>query len=92
MPWARIPPDRLFVLPLFGIDLVLEEPEFLWYDMPGKGKMRVRKSSPRIWFEEIADAHQAGAAGILLTETEQAKQDEAEALKHRQPPEGESED
>ena len=72
MPWARLPPDRLFVLPLFGITLLKEEADFLWYDMPGKGRSSVQKSSPRIWFESTADAHQAGARGILLTKSEEA--------------------
>ncbi|WP_031394108.1 hypothetical protein [Sphingomonas sp. STIS6.2] len=67
MPWVRLAPDRLFVLSLFNIELLHEEEHFLWYDMPGKGKMRVQKKSPRIWFESTADAHQAGGQGILLT-------------------------
>lgn len=27
--------------------------------------MRIRKAAPRIWFEDAADAHQAGATAIL---------------------------
>ena len=79
MPWARLPPDRLFVLPLFGINLLKEEADFLWYDMPGKGAMRVQKSSPRIWFDSTSDAHQAGARGVLLTQTERLEQETADA-------------
>lgn len=64
MPWARIPPDRLIHLPLFGIHLIADEGDFLWYDSPS-GKQRVWKHSPRVLFEETADAHQCGATAIL---------------------------
>ena len=64
MPWARIPPDKLIHLPLFGIDVIQDDGDFVW--MKGaRGRMHVRKAAPRIWFEDITDAHQAGATAIM---------------------------
>lgn len=42
------------------------------------GRMRVDKRAPRIWFESVADAHQAGATGIRITS--QAEGDAYEEL------------
>lgn len=77
MPWARIPPDKLIHLPLFGIDVIHDDGDFVWMRGPS-GRMRVDKRAPRIWFESIADAHQAGALGIRITT--QAEGEAYEAL------------
>lgn len=66
MPWARIPPDKLINLPLFGIDVIVDEGDFLWLRGPS-GRMRVSKKAPRVWFEEWSDAHQAGATAIKIS-------------------------
>jgi hypothetical protein len=67
MPWARVPPDKLVNLPLFGIDVVMaDDGDFFWVRGP-KGRMRVRKSMPRVWFETVEDAHQCGATAIRIT-------------------------
>ena len=74
MPWARIPPDKLINLPLFGIDVVLDDGDFVW--MRGeRGRMRVDKRSPRVWFESAADAHQAGATAIMIAGAEDAERE-----------------
>lgn len=74
MPWARIPPDKLIDLPLFGIDVIMDDGDFVW--MRGsRGRMHVDKRNPRIWFEDVAEAHQAGAAAILIS-------GDAEAAEH----------
>lgn len=78
MPWARIPPDRLIVLPMFNIHLIQEDGAYLWYEGP-RGKMRVCKHAPRIFFESKEDAHQAGAVGILLTPHEAEAEAQTEA-------------
>lgn len=73
MPWARIPADRLIHLPLFGIDVVQDDGEFLWMRGPS-GRMHVCKKLPRIFFESVADAHQAGAVDIRIgSEGEEAE-------------------
>lgn len=66
MPWARIPPDKLVNLPLFGIDVIADDGDFVWMRGPS-GRMRVNKLFPRVWFETVEDAHQAGAAAIRIT-------------------------
>lgn len=66
MPWAKIPPSRLVDLPLFGIDLISEQTVYSWY-RGERGRMRVEKSDPRVWFEDESDAHQCGATAILIT-------------------------
>lgn len=65
MPWARIPPDRLIHLPLFGIDVIADDGDFLWLRGPS-GRMRVNKLMPRIFFETVEDAMQAGATAIRM--------------------------
>lgn len=66
MPWARIPPDKLINLPLFGIDVIQDDGDFVW--MRGaRGRMRIDKRNPRVWFESVSDAHQAGAASIRIS-------------------------
>lgn len=65
MPWAKIPPDRLADLPLFGIDLVSDDGDWAWYRGPS-GRMRIEKAKPKVWFEDVGDAHQCGALGILV--------------------------
>lgn len=65
MPWARIPPDRLIHLPLFGIDVIADDGDFVWLRGPS-GRMRVNKLMPRVYFETVEDAMQAGAAAIRI--------------------------
>ena len=65
MPWARIPPDRLIFLPMFGINVIKDDGEFVWYGNADGRRMRVQKRNPRIWFDDVGDAHQAGATAIL---------------------------
>jgi hypothetical protein len=77
MPWARIPPDKLINLPLFGIDVIADDGDFVWMSGPS-GRMHVDKRSPRIFFEDVADAHQAGAVSIRITS--QAEHDRHEAI------------
>ena len=80
MPWARIPPDKLINLPLFGIDVVVpDDGDFFWVRGP-KGRTRVNKKMPRIWFETVEDALQCGALGIrIATDVEQVEYDAAKA-------------
>lgn len=76
MPWARIPPDKLINLPLFGIDVIADDGDFVW--MSGaRGRMHVDKRAPKIFFEDISDAHQAGATSIMIS-------GEAEAERYRE--------
>ena len=63
MPWARIPPEYLEHLPLFGIDFLSDDGDFAWY-RGLKGRMHVEKASPRVFFEDISDAKQCGATAI----------------------------
>ncbi len=73
MPWARIPADKLINLPLFGIDVILDDGDFVWMRGP-RGRMRVNKLLPKVFFETVADAHQAGAVGIQIgNEAEEAE-------------------
>ncbi len=65
MPWFRIPPERLGDLSLFGIDLIRDEGEFAWY-RGARGRMRIEKSDPWVFFDEISDAHQCGASSIVV--------------------------
>ena len=65
MPWARIPPDKLINLPLFGIDVIVDDGDFVWMSGPS-GRMHVDKRAPKVFFEDVADAHQAGAAAIRI--------------------------
>lgn len=65
MPWARIPADRLIHLPLFGIDVIADDGDFVWMRGPS-GRMRVNKMLPRVFFESIEDAFQAGAVSIRI--------------------------
>lgn len=72
MPWARMPPDKLINLPLFGIDLIADDGDFVWMRGPS-GRMRINKLFPRVWFENVEDAHQAGAVAIRITTIQIAK-------------------
>ncbi len=76
MPWARIPPDKLIHLPLFGIDVIADDGDFLWMRGPS-GRMRVDKRAPRVFFESVADAHQAGAMGIRINSDKDLAEHEA---------------
>lgn len=67
MPWVKIPPERLADLPLFGIDLISDQGDKLWYRGPN-GRMLVEKKAPRVWFDDIGDAHQCGATAILIVD------------------------
>ena len=84
MVWARIPPDKLINLPLFGIDVIAEDGNLLWLRGPS-GRMCVDKNAPRVWFDDIGDAHQAGATAFRISSAQ-----ESAALKDfqdREPPE-----
>lgn len=73
MPWARIPCDKLINLPLFGIDVIADDGDHVWMRGPS-GRMRVHKMLPRVWFESVDDAIQAGAVGIRIgSEAEEAE-------------------
>jgi hypothetical protein len=65
MPWARIPADKLLNLPLFGIDVIADDGDYVWMRGPS-GRIRVNKQLPRVFFETTADAHQAGAVSIRI--------------------------
>jgi hypothetical protein len=71
MVWARIPPDKLVHLPLFGIDVIAEDDSLLWLHGPS-GRMCVDKHAPRIWFDDLGDAHQAGATAFKVTNAQEA--------------------
>lgn len=73
MPWARIPADKLINLPLFGIDVIADDGDFVWMRGPS-GRMRVNKKLPRVWFESVEDAHQAGAVGIRISSEAESEQ------------------
>ena len=64
MPWAKIPADKLEHMPLFGYDPVKDEGDFAWYRGP-EGRIYVENATSKFWFEDIADAQQAGAFAIL---------------------------
>lgn len=66
MPWARIPSDKLVHLPLFGIDIIADDGDYVWMRGPS-GRMRVNKLLPRVYFESIEDAMQCGAVGIRIS-------------------------
>jgi hypothetical protein len=70
MPWARIPADKLINLPLFGIDIIADDGDYVWMRGPS-GRMRVNKKLPRVYFETISDAHQAGAVSIRISSAEE---------------------
>lgn len=73
MPWARIPSDRLIHLPLFGIDVIADDGDYVWMRGPS-GRMRVNKLLPRVYFESIEDAMQCGAVGLRIsTEAQRAE-------------------
>jgi hypothetical protein len=65
MPWVEIPSERLEDLPLFGIDHLVDDGDFAWY-RGARGRMRVYKARPRVFFEDLVDAHQCGATSILI--------------------------
>lgn len=66
MPWCEIPPENLVHISLFGYDTVVEEADFIWVHGP-RGRQRIEKACPRVWFEDDADAMQLGATAILRT-------------------------
>jgi hypothetical protein len=67
MPWVKIPPKRLKDVPLFGIDFLRDDddPAYAWY-RGSRGRMRVEKANPYIFFEDVADAIQLDAIGIIM--------------------------
>lgn len=67
MPFCEIPADKLNNINLFGYDVISDNGgPFLWVHGP-RGRLRVERSRPRLWFEDIADAMQIGAIAILQT-------------------------
>jgi len=77
MPWARLPPHKLINLPLFGIDVIADDGDYVWL-RGSRGRMRVRKQMPRVWFDSVEDAQQAGASAIRISTA--AEEEELEAL------------
>lgn len=67
MPWVSIPPNRLAHVGLFGIDFIKDDGEYAWYHGP-KGRMRVEKSNPRVWLDDIEDAISLGATAVLVSQ------------------------
>lgn len=66
MPWCQVPVERLQYLTLFGYDILSEDDGFIWAHGP-KGRTCIDKSKPVVWFEDAADAGQAGATAVLQT-------------------------
>jgi len=64
MPWCRIPVEKLAHIRLFGYDVLIEDDQFMWVHGP-LGRTCIDKFKPVVWFEDIADAAQAGATAIL---------------------------
>jgi hypothetical protein len=66
MPWVRIPAARLKDVPLFGIDFIRDDddPAYAWY-RGERGRMRVEKANPFVFFEDEADAIQLDAISII---------------------------
>ena len=64
MPWAKIPPQKLPHMPLFGYDHIKDDGDHAWYRGP-IGRIRVEKATPKFWFDDVTEAHQAGATAIL---------------------------
>lgn len=63
--WVEIPCDRLPDLVLFGYDKLEDGPNgFIWFHGP-KGRMRVQKSKPIVWLDEISDVIEIGAVAIV---------------------------
>jgi hypothetical protein len=85
MPWARIPPDKMVNLPVFGIDVVSDDGDFVWLRGPS-GRMRVNKLFPRVWFETVDDAKQAGATAIRIASSTEQEQYDAAFAKDEPPP------
>lgn len=67
MPWARIPCDKLINLPMFGIEVEKQDEDFIWFRGPEEKLQVVCKKAPRVWFESVTDAHQAGAVAIMIS-------------------------
>jgi hypothetical protein len=66
MPWCEIPTEKLEHIGLFGYDVIMEDGKFLWLHGP-KGRLVVERARPRLWFEDVGEAVQAGAIAIILT-------------------------
>ena len=65
MPWAKIPRENLDHISLFGYTFIQDDGEYAWYSGPS-GRIRIEKEVPKFWFEDAADAQQAGATAILM--------------------------
>lgn len=65
MPWVKIPASNLPLLPMFGIDHLEDDGDFAWY-RGANGRMRIEKSNPCVFFEDVTDAHQCGATAVLV--------------------------
>lgn len=64
MPWVKIPPENLLNLALFGYDFIKDDGEFAWYHGP-HGRMHIEKAKPCVYVDDIGEAHQLGAIGVL---------------------------
>lgn len=72
MPYVRLPPDRLIHLPIFGIDVIKEDGEFVWMTGgPNGSRQAIWRHAPRVWFDDLNDAKQAGATAIMISEDDQ---------------------
>jgi hypothetical protein len=68
--WARIPPDRLVDIRLFGYELISGNGSTSWFLGP-YGRMSVEINNPRVLFEDASEAHQCGASSIFLIDEDE---------------------
>ena len=65
MPFVEIPHERLPHLPMFGYDKIDEDDDFAWYTGP-HGRIRIEKSRPIVWLDDVEDAIQLGAIYVIV--------------------------
>ena len=66
MPWARIKPEDLQFLEMFGHSIIDEDDEFMHVEYNDTGEEYViDKRNPYVWFEDEGEAMQLGAKGII---------------------------
>lgn len=66
MPFCRIPPEKLEMIGLFGFT-VINETETHALISCELGEFIVAKSAPWLLFEDMNDAMQLGALGVVKT-------------------------
>ena len=64
MPFVEIPPEMLQHLSLFGSDLLHDDDQYAWYSS-SRGRMRVDKSKPIVWVDDVEDAMQLKAVAVM---------------------------